>query len=72
MPPHRWLVSGVDCYGEPFECSHDTEEAAAMTVERMNRRGGNVTFRRLDWNGPAAAYRDPAEPYARHYGDADL
>jgi hypothetical protein len=65
-PAERWVVTGTDKYGEPFEypdqehCDEaPTRAEAEETVRRMNRRGGNVSMHREVWNSPAVAYRRP-------------
>jgi hypothetical protein len=68
-PPERWVVTGTDRYGEPFEYP-DADGAdvapskadAEETVRRMNRRGGCVGLHREVWSGPAAAYRRANQP----------
>lgn len=57
--PVVWNVGGWDQHGDEINFDVPTREEAEKHVARYNRLGGISYFKRLVWNGPAAAYREP-------------
>jgi hypothetical protein len=61
--PDIWEVTGIAASGEIMCFTEKTEDAANYAAARINNRGGSVKVTRLVYNGPAAAWIDPKNPY---------
>jgi hypothetical protein len=71
-PPDLYHVHGVAGTGEEIDCEFESRELAEYVAARITARKGRVTCTRLVYNSPAAAWVEPAHPYGRRFGDANV